>query len=76
MIDPHISTTSETPDTGRLITIDEVSEHLRISRWSVYQLINNRRLKTITIGTRRLVAPEDLHKLVDDLREEGATHER
>lgn len=70
------------PDSGsrssgqRLMTIDEVRDRLRVSRWSVYQLINNRQLKTITIGTRRLVAPEDFEALVRGLRHEETTNGR
>ena len=41
----------------RLLTINEVAELLRISRWSVYQLIWSGRLDTLTIGRRRLVRP-------------------
>jgi excisionase family DNA binding protein len=41
----------------RLLTINEVAELLRISRWSVYQLIWSGRLDTPTIGRRRLVRP-------------------
>ncbi|MFD8492269.1 helix-turn-helix domain-containing protein [Amycolatopsis sp. NPDC059657] len=38
-----------------LLTITEVCAMLRISRWSVYQLINSRRLASVQIGRRRLV---------------------
>ena len=51
-----------------LMTLDEVRDRLRISRWSVYQLINNRQLKTVQIGSRRLVTPQDFDALIEDLR--------
>jgi excisionase family DNA binding protein len=44
---------------------------LRISRWSLYQLINRNRLKTIRIGQRRLIAADDLREFLDELRREG-----
>jgi excisionase family DNA binding protein len=41
----------------RLLTINEVADLLRISRWSVYQLIWTGQLDTLTIGRRRLIRP-------------------
>lgn len=55
-------------DTTRLITVDEARDRLRISRWSIYQLINNRQLKTITIGSRRLITPQDFEEFLQNLR--------
>lgn len=55
-----------------LLTIEEARAILRISRWSLYQLINRRRLMTIRIGRRRLVAADDLRALLDELRQEEA----
>lgn len=55
----------------QLLTLDEVCEYLRISRWSLYQLINDRRLNTVRIGTRRLVAPQDFQEFLDALRADG-----
>jgi excisionase family DNA binding protein len=41
----------------QLLTINEVAELLRISRWSVYRLIWSGQLDTLTIGRRRLIRP-------------------
>ncbi|WP_372508527.1 helix-turn-helix domain-containing protein [Amycolatopsis iheyensis] len=60
-----------TPEPPRLFTVSETSERLRVSRWQVYALINQRRLKTIRIGRRRLVAEPDLTALIEELREDG-----
>jgi excisionase family DNA binding protein len=61
-----------TPDGAPLLlTIPEACDALRISRWALYQLINKRRLKTVRIKSRRLVAPADLTALVEELRQEG-----
>lgn len=54
-----------------LLSIVEAADALRISRWALYQLINKRRLKTVRIQSRRLVAPADLATLVEELRKEG-----
>ena len=35
-----------------LLTIQEAAEWLRVSRWSVYVLINSKQLRTVKIGHR------------------------
>lgn len=57
--------------TPALLTIREASEVLRISRWKLYELINDRKIDTVKIGRRRLVPADTLTKLVDELREEA-----
>jgi excisionase family DNA binding protein len=67
-------TTTVEPSSGTppaLLTLEEVRAVLRISRWSIYQLINHRRLKTVRIGQRRLVTVDDLRALIEELRREG-----
>lgn len=54
-----------------LLTLPEAAAELRISCWAIYQLINQRRLKTVRIKSRRLVVPADLNALIEELREEG-----
>lgn len=48
-----------------LLTVPEVAETLRISKWSVYQLIWAGQLGSIKIGRRRLIARAALHHFVD-----------
>ena len=43
-----------------LLTVQEAADQLRISRWSVYNLIRANHLRTIKIGRRRLVTPAAL----------------
>jgi excisionase family DNA binding protein len=38
-----------------LLTVAEACEVLRISRWTFYQLVRQRQLPTVKIGSRRLV---------------------
>jgi excisionase family DNA binding protein len=47
-----------------LLTIPEVCAILRVSKYSVYQLIHSRRLKTVQIGRRRLVALSAVHAML------------
>ncbi|URM93995.1 helix-turn-helix domain-containing protein [Actinomadura madurae] len=63
-----ISTSSTPP---LLFTITEACEALRVSRWQLYQLINNGRLRTVRINRRRFIAPDDLRKLIEELKEGG-----
>ncbi len=58
--------------TERLLTINEVADLLRISRWSVYQLIWSGQLRTLTIGRRRLIRPAALAACVDLLDQDAA----
>jgi len=55
-----------------LLTIDEVAERLRVSRWSVYNLIRANQLRTVKIGRRRLVTPVALIECVEQLAEKVA----
>jgi excisionase family DNA binding protein len=56
----------------RLLTINEVADLLRISRWSVYQLIWSGQLHTLKIGRRRLIRPAAYEACVDQLDNEAA----
>ena len=56
----------------RLVTVQEAAERLRISRWSVYNLIRAKQLRTIKIGRRRLMTPAALDDCIEML-EGGAS---
>lgn len=56
----------------RLLTINEVADLLRISRWSVYQLIWSGQLQTLKIGRRRLIRPAAYAACVNQLGNEAA----
>jgi excisionase family DNA binding protein len=55
-----------------LLTVPEVCAILRVSRWTVYQLIRSRQLETIKIGSRRCVTVTAVQALIDLLRAEQA----
>jgi excisionase family DNA binding protein len=55
-----------------LLTINETAQRLRISRWSVYNLIRANELSTVKIGRRRLVSPAALTECVKHLTEKAA----
>lgn len=58
--------------TEQLLTLNEVAELLKISKWSVYQLIWSGQLRTLKIGRRRLVRPSAFAECVDLLDQVAA----
>jgi excisionase family DNA binding protein len=55
-----------------LLTINETAQRLRVSRWSVYNLIRANQLRTVKIGRRRLVTPAALTEYVKQLDRKAA----
>lgn len=55
-----------------VLTVDEAAERLRVSRWTVYNLIRSNQLRTIKIGRRRLVPADALTECLDQLTEVAA----
>jgi excisionase family DNA binding protein len=52
-----------------LLTITEATEQLRVSRWTIYQLIRTKELKSLTIASRRFIASDDLANFIDQRKE-------
>lgn len=52
-----------------LLTVVEAAEKLRVSRWTIYQLIRTNELKTLTITSRRFVASDDLANFIKQRKE-------
>ena len=55
-----------------LLTVQEAADRLRVSRWSLYNLIRANQLRTVKIGRRRLITPVALAECVELLGEEVA----
>ena len=53
----------------RLLNINQVCEALNMSRVKVYELINRKRLKSIKIGSRRLVSTRALSDFINRLED-------
>jgi excisionase family DNA binding protein len=58
--------------TTDVLTVDEAAERLRISRWTLYNLIRSNQLRTIKIGRRRLVPASAIAECLDQLMEAAA----
>jgi len=54
-----------------LLTVSEAAKELRISKWTLYQLIRSDQLKTLTIASRRLIASDDLATFIKERKEIG-----
>lgn len=52
-----------------VLTISEACEVLKISKWTLYRLIHSQQLKTIKIGSRRVVSVESIRRFVSNLEE-------
>lgn len=58
--DALTSTKSMQDASKAILTLEEACEYLRISRWTLQRRIKSKELKTLTIGSRRLVRREAL----------------
>lgn len=61
-------------DTGPaqiMLTVAEACAHLRISKWSLYRLIQKKELKTVKIGKRRLIRLQTILEFVRRREAEG-----
>ena len=54
-----------------LLTVTEACARLRISRWLLYRLIQRNELRTITIGSRRLVPVGEIEAFIAARRQAG-----
>ncbi len=55
----------------RLFTVKEAMEYLRISRPTLYRLINQGKLKPVKIGKRTLLDKADLDRLIEESKGNG-----
>ncbi|MFL6053320.1 MAG: helix-turn-helix domain-containing protein [Actinoallomurus sp.] len=52
-----------------VLTVDEAAERLRVSRWTLYNLIRSNQLRTVKIGRRRLVPASAITECLNTLME-------
>jgi excisionase family DNA binding protein len=53
------------------LSVDETCKITGISRWMVYELINSGKLKSLKIGSRRLIRMTAIQKYLEELEKEG-----
>jgi excisionase family DNA binding protein len=59
-------------DRSELLTVPEAAQRLRISKWMLYNLIRSRQLRTVKIGSRRLVRVSAITAYLAALEDEVA----
>ena len=59
-------------DQSELLTVPEAAQRLRISKWMLYNLIRSRQLRTVKIGSRRLVRVATITAYLAALEDEAA----
>lgn len=57
--------------TNLLLTIPEACEQLRVSRWSVYRLLDENKLKSVRIRGRRLIPRAEVDNFISAQLAEG-----
>jgi excisionase family DNA binding protein len=55
-----------------VLTVDQVATRLRVSRWTVYNLIRSRELPSFTIGRCRRISESALNDYIARRSEEEA----
>ena len=58
---------------AQLVGIDDVMSTIRVSRATVYRLINDKRLERVRLGGKALITVRSLNTLVDELLGDHAT---
>jgi excisionase family DNA binding protein len=59
-------------DRSELLTVPEAAQRLRVSKWMLYNLIRSRQLRTVKIGSRRLVRVSAITAYLAALEDEVA----
>jgi excisionase family DNA binding protein len=59
-------------DRSELLTVPEAAQRLRVSKWMLYNLSRSRQLRTVKIGSRRLVRVSAITAYLAALEDEVA----
>jgi excisionase family DNA binding protein len=62
----------DTETSGELITVQEAADRLAVSRWTVYQLIWDQRVKSVQIGRCRRIVRRSFDEYLSGLIEGAA----
>jgi excisionase family DNA binding protein len=57
-------------DNQMLLNIREACRRLKISKWTLYRLMNERRLTYVKIGSRRLISSRAMAEFIKQLEDE------
>ncbi len=59
-------------DQSELLTVPEAAQRLRVSKWMLYNLIRSRQLRTVKIGSRRLIRVSAIAAYLAELEDKAA----
>lgn len=68
----HASAAERARGPVQLLSVAEAAKRLGVSRTSAYQLIGSGRLRSITVGRRRLVPASELERIAREGLQDGA----
>ena len=57
-----------------VVTVAEAADRLKISEWMIRKLINDGSLRSLKVGSRRLIPVHDLISFLNERSDEGADH--
>lgn len=60
------ATTTEAADKALALSVPDFARTLGVSKATVYRLMKDRKLKTITVAGRRLVPTSEAHRIVNE----------
>jgi excisionase family DNA binding protein len=69
MNEPHGVAEYASARTGELLTINELRQALRVSRATIYKLVNSGELRAVRVGERLRFRPEDVDRYLERDRE-------
>ena len=64
----NTQTNTVTSEPDKLLTVKETHELLRISKWTLYELLHKRQLESVRIGRQRFIPISSITKLINDLK--------
>ena len=63
----HAPSDSAPAPPERLLTVEDIMHYLSAGRTKVYELLSSGQLRSLKVGRRRLVRPQDLQRFLNDL---------
>ncbi len=66
-----LNRSKENESVQTMLTVAEACAQLRISKWTLYRLMQSGQLASVKIGSRRLIPMRAITKFIDQLEKEG-----
>ena len=66
-----LNRSKENESVQAMLTVTEACAQLRISKWTLYRLMQSGKLASVKIGSRRLIPMRAITKFIEQLEEEA-----